>query len=93
VSVVHWPYRAICQVLDTAVVVMQIADGRRDMRQLLERRLLGWRSGQVPFKTGSLHAKSSDFHPLGRANCSFLQRFAPGLQRHYSPITVPSTAP
>jgi len=28
-------------VLDTMVVVMLIADGRRDMRQLLERRLLG----------------------------------------------------
>lgn len=39
---VHYkPYRAIYQVLDTRVVVMLIADGRRDMRQLLERRLLG----------------------------------------------------
>lgn len=37
----HKPYRAIYQVLDTTVVVMLIADGRRDMRQLLERRLLG----------------------------------------------------
>lgn len=40
---VHYkPSRAIYQVLDTtAVVVMLIADGRRDMRSLLERRLLG----------------------------------------------------
>jgi len=39
---VHYkPYRAVYQVLDTMVVVMLIADGRRDMRQLLERRLLG----------------------------------------------------
>lgn len=38
---VHYkPYRAIYQVLDTMIVVMLIADGRRDMRQVLERRLL-----------------------------------------------------
>lgn len=32
---------AIYQVLDTTVFVMLVADGRRDLRHLLERRLLG----------------------------------------------------
>ena len=34
------PYRLIYQVLDQRVYVMLIADGRRDMQALLERRLL-----------------------------------------------------
>ena len=35
------PYRIIYRVLDRKVVVLIIADGRRDMRALLARRLLG----------------------------------------------------
>ena len=39
---VHYkPYRIIYRVLDRKVVVLIIADGRRDMRALLARRLLG----------------------------------------------------
>lgn len=34
------PYRIICRVMDENVYVLLIADGRRDMRTLLERRLL-----------------------------------------------------
>ena len=34
------PYRVIYEVTETQVVVYLIADGRRDMRTLLERRLL-----------------------------------------------------
>ena len=34
------PYRIIYRVLDTAVYVLLIADGRRDMQALLQRRLL-----------------------------------------------------
>lgn len=35
------PYRLIYRVVDRQVFVLLIADGRRDMRSLLERRLLG----------------------------------------------------
>jgi len=35
------PYRLIYRVLDRQVHVLVIADGRRDMRALLQRRLLG----------------------------------------------------
>lgn len=35
------PYRLIYRVLGTKVFVLVIADGRRDMQALLERRLLG----------------------------------------------------
>lgn len=35
------PYRLIYRVIDQAVFVLVIADGRRDMQALLERRLLG----------------------------------------------------
>lgn len=35
------PYRLIYRVMDDTVYVLVIADGRRDMRALLERRLLG----------------------------------------------------
>lgn len=35
------PYRLVYRVLDTSVFVMLIADGRRDMKALLRRRLLG----------------------------------------------------
>jgi toxin ParE1/3/4 len=39
---VHFkPYRIIYRVVATRVVVVLIADGRRDMRTLLSRRLLG----------------------------------------------------
>ena len=34
------PYRIICRVLDQNVFVLLIADGRRDMQALLQRRLL-----------------------------------------------------
>lgn len=36
----HKPYRMICQTIAGRVVVMLIADGRRDMQGLLQRRLL-----------------------------------------------------
>jgi len=35
------PYRVIYRVLDDHVTVLLIADGRRDLKTLLERRLLG----------------------------------------------------
>lgn len=35
------PYRIIYRVMDKTIYVMLIADGRRDMQSLLERRLLG----------------------------------------------------
>jgi len=35
------PYRIIYQVQDREVVVLMVADGRRDMRTLLAKRLLG----------------------------------------------------
>ncbi|MFP4225870.1 MAG: type II toxin-antitoxin system RelE/ParE family toxin [Desulfobacterales bacterium] len=35
------PYRIIYRIIDQTVYVMLIADGRRDMQSLLERRLLG----------------------------------------------------
>ena len=35
------PYRVICRVIGRRVYVYLIADGRRDMQALLERRLLG----------------------------------------------------
>lgn len=35
------PYRLIYRVIDSKVVILVIADGRRDMQTLLERRLLG----------------------------------------------------
>lgn len=39
---VHYkPWRMIYQVSETAVAVMLITDGRRDMQALLQRRLLG----------------------------------------------------
>jgi toxin ParE1/3/4 len=39
---VHYkPYRVVYRVYDREVVVLLIADGRRDMRALLARRLLG----------------------------------------------------
>ncbi|MDE0334383.1 MAG: type II toxin-antitoxin system RelE/ParE family toxin [Defluviicoccus sp.] len=34
------PYRIICRVIGETVYVLVVADGRRDMRSLLERRLL-----------------------------------------------------
>jgi toxin ParE1/3/4 len=37
----HKPYRIVYRVLDRQVIVLIIADGRRDMRALLARRLLG----------------------------------------------------
>ncbi len=37
----HGPYRLIYRVIDKVVFVVVIADGRRDMQALLERRLLG----------------------------------------------------
>ena len=37
----HKPYRMIYQVGEKAVTVFLIADGRRDMQALLQRRLLG----------------------------------------------------
>jgi toxin ParE1/3/4 len=40
--VVHYkPYRVVYRVLDREVLVLIVADGRRDMRTLLARRLLG----------------------------------------------------
>lgn len=36
-------FRLIYRVIGACVVIMMIADGRRDMRELLERRLLGRR--------------------------------------------------
>ncbi|HDR16533.1 MAG TPA: hypothetical protein ENN79_13840, partial [Desulfobacteraceae bacterium] len=41
------PYRIIYRVMDKNVYVLLIADGRRDMQTLLQRRLLAW--GQVCF--------------------------------------------
>jgi len=35
------PYRLICRVIGSKVFILVIADGRRDMQTLLERRLLG----------------------------------------------------
>lgn len=35
------PYRIIYRVMDDAVYILLIADGRRDMQTLLQRRLLG----------------------------------------------------
>ena len=35
------PYRVIYRVIDSQVVIYLIADGRRDMQSVLERRLLG----------------------------------------------------
>lgn len=40
-QLIHQTYRLIYRVEERAVVVLVIADGRRDMRELLERRLLG----------------------------------------------------
>jgi len=40
-QVLFKPYRIIYQIIDKNVYVMLIADGRRDMQMLLERRLLG----------------------------------------------------
>ncbi len=40
-QIVHLPYRIIYRVVDATVFISLIADGRRDMRALLERRLLG----------------------------------------------------
>ena len=40
-EVLFKPYRILYRVLDREVVVVLIADGRRDMRALLARRLLG----------------------------------------------------
>lgn len=34
------PYRVICRVIETRVVIYLIADGRRDMQELLSQRLL-----------------------------------------------------
>jgi toxin ParE1/3/4 len=34
------PYRIICRVMENNVYVLLIADGRRDMQKLLQRRLL-----------------------------------------------------
>ncbi len=39
-QVLHKPYRIIYRVVDNRVIVYLIADGRRDMRSLLARRLL-----------------------------------------------------
>ncbi len=40
-QLVHPPYRIVYRVIDQEVFVLLIADGRRDMQALLERRLLG----------------------------------------------------
>lgn len=40
-QIYHEPYRLIYRVIDKIVYVMIIADSRRDMKALLERRLLG----------------------------------------------------
>jgi toxin ParE1/3/4 len=40
-QLVHPPYRIVYRVVGQEVVVLLIADGRRDMQALLERRLLG----------------------------------------------------
>ncbi|MAW99819.1 MAG: plasmid stabilization protein [Sphingomonas sp.] len=40
-QLVHPPWRMIYRVIDGAVYVLLIADGRRDFRRLLEQRLLG----------------------------------------------------
>lgn len=40
-QLVHSPYRIVYRVAEQAVFVLMIADGRRDMQALLERRLLG----------------------------------------------------
>ncbi len=40
-QIYHGPYRLIYRVNDTIVYIMVIADSRRDMKALLERRLLG----------------------------------------------------
>ena len=39
-EILYKPYRIIYRVLDNAVYVLLIADGRRDMQTLLQRRLL-----------------------------------------------------
>lgn len=39
-EVLSYPYRIICRVLHESVYVLLIADGRRDMQTLLQRRLL-----------------------------------------------------
>ncbi len=35
------PYRVICRVMERSVVVMVVADGRRELGELLARRILG----------------------------------------------------
>jgi len=40
-QLVHPPYRIVYRVIGQEVFVLLIADGRRDMQALLERRLLG----------------------------------------------------
>ena len=40
-QLVHSPYRIICRVIGQEAFVPVVADGRRDMQALLERRLLG----------------------------------------------------
>jgi toxin ParE1/3/4 len=40
-QLLHPPYRIVYRVVDRKVFVLLIADGRRDMQALLERRLLG----------------------------------------------------
>ncbi|MDQ8758218.1 type II toxin-antitoxin system RelE/ParE family toxin [Sphingosinicella sp. LHD-64] len=40
-QLLHAPYRIVYKIVDGMVFVVLIADGRRDMRALLEQRLLG----------------------------------------------------
>ena len=40
-QIIHSPYRILYRIIGGEVFVMLIADGRRDMQALLERRLLG----------------------------------------------------
>lgn len=40
-QILHGSYRLIYRIIDRRVIVSIIADGRRDMQALLERRLLG----------------------------------------------------
>lgn len=40
-QIVHPPYRLLYSVVDDIVLILMIADGRRDMQALLSQRLLG----------------------------------------------------
>jgi toxin ParE1/3/4 len=47
-QIYHGPYRLIYRVNDKIVYIMIIADSRRDMKALLERRLLGHGVNLIP---------------------------------------------